>query len=267
MNYFKYAGLFFVIFFVLGSIGVAVAGVIGIAISLCISVAIVTNKIIKSNNRVMTFIEVIKYTLCFAVVATIVPAILFSIALFVRDGVLFDNNIMFMYLFIVALPMAFVSMFVTNVYSKSRYEDGYSDALILREKVSMSYLKYTSLFFLIFVAVCGVCFFATESVIASGGGINNPIAILPICATIAWVVTATIVANNIIKTKSRIMTFLEIVKYALCFVMVATLFSWVIIMFKPTIVSFALIIGALLLALIQMFLVNVYFKNRYKRDN
>jgi len=133
----------------------------------------------------------------------------------------------------------------------------------------MSYLKYTALFVFVFFGMC----FAGINIV---GG-NTPALIIFIASVIASIA----IANIIIKLNSRVMILKEITKYTLCFsvviamIMISVAFIMVMIVgladdpdyqsFGGYIAEFVgLVIFIFFPILIIMFLVNMYFKNRYK---
>ncbi|MDR0467578.1 MAG: hypothetical protein LBG67_01860 [Campylobacteraceae bacterium] len=141
MNYLKYTGLFFAIFFVLSSVGVAVVGGsdIVVVITLVITSVIIADMIIKSNNRVMTSSEIVKYTLCFSIATVMVAMVLFATLLSENYGLshYFATSHLFIgvviVVIIVLLPVS-ISMFLVNKYFKNKYKNGYINTPVLQKK-------------------------------------------------------------------------------------------------------------------------------------
>jgi hypothetical protein len=137
MNYFKYTGLFVAILFgifatifaipifvivnfaneILANIAIVTLFISPI-IALIITSTTVSNMIIKSNGRVMTFGEIIKYTLCFSIVTAIVLIIILIILL---DNLIlsFGERILVTGGVVIAILFStLITMFLVNIYFK-----------------------------------------------------------------------------------------------------------------------------------------------------
>ena len=122
MNYLKYTGLFFVIFLGIFVVIVAIFSFVIFnfanerfaifAIAALYIIALIIIMIVKSNNRVMTFGEIIKYALSFSI-----PMIIIFITPFIHSGE-------YTRIFITILLPTLISMFLVNIYFKIRYKNG-----------------------------------------------------------------------------------------------------------------------------------------------
>ena len=137
MNYLKYTSLFVAIFFViLLFLGVTISGdsdtVIAViaVIALAVATTVVSVMIIKSNNRVMTLIEIIKYVLSFSIVTAMTMIV--AVFIFITIGLTTNPNLQsfgnyifaFCNVVIVILLLALIPMFLINIYFKIKYKNG-----------------------------------------------------------------------------------------------------------------------------------------------
>ncbi|MDR0467853.1 MAG: hypothetical protein LBG67_03290 [Campylobacteraceae bacterium] len=128
----------------------------------------------------------------------------------------------------------------------------------------MNYLKYTGLFGVCFV-IFFVIGFGIVGVCTQNSNINPIGIVFTLVPFIALFVASIIVSITIIVSNGRAMTFGEIIIYFLCFFMVVTIIPIVIsISIKIMIIHTTIGKIIVLLILIPMFLVNIFFKIKYK---
>jgi MFS family permease len=164
MNYLKYAGLFVAILFgifvgiFVGIYTIALIAVVVFtstvgkvfahttiniaftitAIALTITAVIISKKIIKSNGRVMTFSEIVKYALSFSIVSAmvwVITGLLLGVLLPDGPSLPFDRYILeFSKAIVVILIPTLITMFLVNIYFKYRYKDGLKSTQVQEQK-------------------------------------------------------------------------------------------------------------------------------------
>jgi hypothetical protein len=117
-------GIFCPIFVIIGGYGILFAT----AIASVIATFIVSNMIIKSNGRVLTFNEIVKYVLCFYIITAMIMAI---VAFIIVTGLIGSSPKSFGYYIDVfcgavniTLLSTLIPMFLVNMYFKNRYRNG-----------------------------------------------------------------------------------------------------------------------------------------------
>ncbi|MDR0467332.1 MAG: DUF5625 family protein [Campylobacteraceae bacterium] len=151
MSYLKYTSLFSVIFLGLFAIGYTTVSIdVVVTIASFISALIVSNMIIKSNSRVMTFSEIIKYTLCFSIVTAVVMVSVEFIM--VTTGLVISSKFQSFYGYIIEfvglvsliLIFTLISMFLVNRYFEN---------VLQKKSIIKELLKILRNMFLAFVII------------------------------------------------------------------------------------------------------------------
>ncbi|MDR0467898.1 MAG: hypothetical protein LBG67_03515 [Campylobacteraceae bacterium] len=258
MNYLKYSILFVVICLGLYCIDVSVVNrdalfLIFFIIALIVAAAIVANIIIKSNGRAMTLKEIVKYVLYFSIITAIVVIVMLSIMISIRgygslpfgryislnQPIQFSMDYItghyvngFIGIFVAVLIPTLISMFSVNNHFKSRYADALyfikTDTPHFTKGTLISYLKYTILFFIIFLGLFLASFTLLRMVRAESIALAISLVSASAIAT-AIVISMVIKSNNGIK-------FGEIVNYIILFCAVCevgTMITSMIIFEKP----------------------------------
>ncbi|MDR0468039.1 MAG: hypothetical protein LBG67_04225 [Campylobacteraceae bacterium] len=141
--------------------------VITLVVALFIASIIISNKIIKSNSRVMTFSEIVKYALCFSIVTAMVnmtikllltPVGMLKVLPFTMYILVFCKMVV-----IILVPIQ-ITMFLVNKYFKNRYKNGLKSIQEDKPKNGefRGQLLTSTILFMVFICGCMLYILASE---------------------------------------------------------------------------------------------------------
>ena len=141
--------------------------VVILVVALFIASVIISNKIIKSNSRVMTSGEIIKYALCFSIVTAMVnmtikllltPVGMLKVLPFTMYILIFCKMV------VITLVPILISMFLVNKYFKVRYKNGLKSIQKdePKDREFKGQLLTSIILFMVFICGCMLYILASE---------------------------------------------------------------------------------------------------------